>query len=196
MPARIFTKLSDALAKPEIVRRLAVNTMRRGTKLPDFAAFPNLEELSIDARGSGLAAFPRIAGCAKLRSLTFTSSEITAMPAEVGLLAKLHTLVLVGHRKLTKLPDEVTKLAKVRELRIDNNGLRELPKNIGDMTMLDTIVAYGNPLTDLPASLAKLKRLRWLEVQMSLMKKPPRVLSKLKARHLVTDFDDLNRWSS
>jgi Leucine-rich repeat (LRR) protein len=61
--------------------------------------------------------------------------------------------------------------------------------------MLAMLVAYGNPLTDLPASLAKLKRLNWLEVQMSLMKTTPRVLSKLRVRHLQTDYDGLNRYS-
>ena len=195
MADRIFTKLADALAKPEAVRRFEILTLRRGTKLPDFAVFPRLEELTIHARGSGLGAFPRVAGCTKLRAFTFTASEITNVPVELGDLGKLETLVLVGHRKLRKLPDDVCRLAKLRRLQIDNNRLCELPENIGDMTMLDTLIAYGNPLTDLPASLAKLKRLRWLEVQMSFMKKPPRVLSKLELRHLQSDFDELNRYS-
>jgi Leucine-rich repeat (LRR) protein len=195
MAARVFTRLADALAKPEAARRIELLTLRRGTKLPDFAVFPNLEELAVHARGSSLAAFPRIAGCMKLRSLTFTASDITKVPPDVGDLARLETLVLVGHRKLRKLPDEVGRLTKLKELRIDNNGLRELPEQIGGLSMLDTLIAYGNALTYLPSSLAKLRRLRWLEVQMNLMKKPPSVLVKLKLRHLQTDFDELNRFA-
>lgn len=195
MATRIFTRLADALAKPVAVRRIELLTLRRGTKLPDFVVFPNLEELTIHARGSGLATFPRIAGCAKLRSLTFTSSDVTKAPAALGDLASLETLVLVGHRKLRKLPGELGKLAKLRRLQIDSNGLRELPDPIGALSMLDTLVAYGNALTDLPSSLARLKRLRWLEVQANLMKEPPSVLSKLKVRHLQSDFEALNRYS-
>jgi len=91
MADRIFTKLADALAKPEAVRRLELLTLRRGTKLPDFAAFTNLQELTIHARSSGLRTFPRVAGCTRLRSLTFTASEITSAPVELGDLAKLET---------------------------------------------------------------------------------------------------------
>lgn len=195
MAARIFTKLADALAKPENVRRLWVMTMRRGTKLPDFATFPNLEELSIDARGSGLATFPCIANCTKLTSLTFTSSDVTAVPADIGTLAKLHMLRLVGHRKVRGLPDELCQLERLKYLAIDNNGLRRLPQAMGDLRSLDTLIAYNNVLTELPDSLAKLKRLRWLELQCNRMKKPPPVLLKLKVRHLQTDFDGLNRYS-
>ena len=195
MAARIFTRLADALANPEAVRRIQLLTVRRGTKLPDFAMFPSLEELTVHARGSGLVTFPRIAGCTKLRSLTFTSSDTTKVPIDLGDLARLETLVLVGHRKLHKLPAELGRLAKLRRLQIDSNGLRDLPEQIGALSMLDTLIAYGNALTDLPASLAKLKRLRWLEVQMNLMKTPPRVLTKLKARHVQTDFDQLNRYT-
>ena len=195
MPARIFTKLADAVAKPEAVRRIELLTPRRGTKLPDFAMFSNLEELTIHARGSGFATFPSIAGCTKLRSLTFTASEITKAPAVLGALAQLETLILVGHRKLKKLPDEITQLSKLRRLQIDSNGLTALPTRIGDMNALDTIIAYGNALTSVPESLVKLTRLRWLEVQMNVMKKPPTVLTKLKVPHLQTDFDGLNRYS-
>lgn len=131
MAARIFTKLAEALAKPEIVRRIWVMTMRRSTNLPDFATFPNLEELSIDARGSGLATFPRIANCSKLTSLTFTSSNVTTVPAYIGGLAKLHTLRLVGHRKVRGLPDELCQLERLKYLAIDNNGLRHLPQAVG-----------------------------------------------------------------
>lgn len=169
--------------------------MRRGTKLPDFAVFPSLEELTIHARDSGLSSFPRLVGCTNLRSLTFTSSDIAKVPSDLGDLARLETLVLVGHRKLRKLPGELGQLAKLRRLQIDNNGLRELPEQIGGLSILETLIAYGNALTDLPSSLGKLKRLRWLEVQMNLMKKPPSVLTKLEVRHLQTDFEELNRYS-
>ena len=37
MPARVFSRLADALSKPEAVRRLELLTLRRGTGLPDFA---------------------------------------------------------------------------------------------------------------------------------------------------------------
>lgn len=195
MAARIFARLADALAKPEVVRRIELLTLRRGTTLPDFALFPKLEELTIHARGSGLVTFPRIAGCTKLRALTFTSSEITKAPGDLGDLARLETLVLVGHRKLRKLPVELGQLAKLRRLQIDSNGLRELPEQIGSLSLLHTLIAYGNALTDLPSSLAKLKRLRWFEVQMNLMKKPPGVLAKLNVRHLQSDFNALNRHS-
>lgn len=195
MAIRIVRKLADALARPDAVRRLELLAVRRGTKLPQFAMFSHLEELTIHARGSGLATFPRITGCVKLRALTFTSSEIKSVPADLGELARLETLILVGHRKLKKLPDEVTQLSKLRRLQIDSNGLIALPANIGDLSALETLIAYGNALTDVPASLAKLKRLRWLEVQMNRMTKPPAVLSKLAVRHLQTDFDGLDRYS-
>lgn len=186
MAHRIHTKLADALTTPAKVRRMSL-FVKRATKLPDFGVFTALEELELFDQGAYIAQFPRVTTCIRLRSLTFAGSAITRVPASIGDLIHLEKLVLVGHRKLRKLPDELCDLAKLRHMRIDSNGLRELPARIGSLRALEELVAYGNALRTLPASLTKLPRLRWLEVQMNLLAKPPPAkLAKLQ--HFMSDF--------
>jgi Leucine-rich repeat (LRR) protein len=194
MAAREFTTFVDALKVPDKVRRLYVIVRSRATRLPDFRLFPALEELTLHGALAHVTRFPDIFECAQLRSLTLTSTGITKIPPGFARLARLEQLALVGHRKLTALPDDIVELPKLKILNIDSNRLKHLPADLGKLRSLQELRAYNNALRELPASLFQLKRLRWLELQCNQLVSPPTRLMKMKLTHLHTDFAEVCRY--
>ena len=84
----------------------------------------------------------------KLHGLTVTG----AVPAEVGQLASLVVLYLVGN-KLTSLPAEIGQLTSLVVLNLCNNKLTSVPAEIGQLASLVELGLEGNQLTSVPAEI-------------------------------------------
>jgi Leucine-rich repeat (LRR) protein len=191
--AREFKSFVEALKSPDQVRRLYVIVSSRRTQLPDFRQFPALEELTLHGKLEHVTKFPEIFDCTRLRTLTITGTSISKIPSGFAKLQQLVELKLVGHPKLTSLPDDVVELRKLEYLAIDHNRLRRLPDGIGKLQRLDSLLAYNNAIRELPTSLYRMTKLRWLELQCNRLIKPPTKLLRMKLRHLMTDFDEVSR---
>ena len=194
MALKTFSTFAEALKSPERVRRLSVIIASRRTELPDFRLFPALEELTLLGKLEHVTRFPTIFGCTEMRALTLTGTSITKIPPGLANLQRLETLVLVGNRRLTTLPDDLVELSELRHMRVDHNCLKRLPERIGRLRSLAELVAYDNAIRELPPSIYTMKKLRWLELQGNRLVGPPTQLMKMKGlRHLQTDFDEIRR---
>ena len=67
-------------------------------------------------------------------------------------------------KRLSRVPDAVTKLSDLKKLVLDENNLIELPARISKLKNLIALKLDGNKLTKLPAEIGDLKELRLLSV--------------------------------
>ena len=81
----------------------------------------------------------------RLEHLYFGGNHLTSIPAELGNLPNLVSLVLCDNR-IESLPAELTKLKKLKSLSLHNNQLRTLPPEIVSFGELCELSLRGNPL--------------------------------------------------
>ena len=68
----------------------------------------------------------------------------------------------------SRIPDAVTKLTEVQELKLDDNNLTELPTSINKLKNLIRLNLNRNKLTELPPEIGDLMKLRTLDVSENL----------------------------
>ena len=93
--------------------------------------------------------------------LNLRCSELTSLPAEIGQLAALTSLILYGN-KLTSLPAEIGQLKALVFIDLSNNELTSLPAELGRLEALKELRLYGNKLTSVPAEIGQLGALKKL----------------------------------
>jgi len=98
-----------------------------------------------------------------ITQLTLRSSDLDILPAEIGLLTSLQTLVITGC-SLTSLPAEIGQLTALRELYVSDNQLTSLPAEIGQLTALGWLNVRFNQLTSLPVEIGQLTALRRIDI--------------------------------
>jgi Leucine-rich repeat (LRR) protein len=59
----------------------------------------------------------------------------------------------LNNNKLEKLPDHLSNLESLNELRLFNNQLSELPELMGDLEELNILDIMGNQIDSLPESM-------------------------------------------
>ena len=124
-------------------------------------------------------------------SLKLANNKLTKLPPEIGRLARLETLELRGN-KLTKFPSVDEHLVQLKSLELANNKLTKLPPEIGRLARLETLELRGNKLTTLPpeiGSLTNLKDLYLSEIQLT--KLPPEIGSLTRLRVLNLSHNQL-----
>jgi Leucine-rich repeat (LRR) protein len=118
-------------------------------------AFPHL--ISLDVSRTNIQRIPRsLANVPTFRSLSVMFQTLTSVD-EIAEFAALKYLTLGVGPIVEKL--DCAKLAHVTSLDLSRCKARALPRNIGAMTMLDTLTVSDNALEDLPAELARLPKL-------------------------------------
>lgn len=134
----------------------------QGVILPSFSPtatleLPNLKELSLSElyedslRKKPLAGVPDFAASTQLKVLQLERVLGGSLPKGIDRMTELETLNLAENR-LTQLP-ELGKLTKLRYLIVNNNQLKELPKEIGKAVKLRMLNVENNQLTELPSGL-------------------------------------------
>ncbi|CAI5992291.1 unnamed protein product [Closterium sp. NIES-64] len=143
------------------------------------------------------------AGFCCLTALTTLCLGRVALPADIGRLSNLHTLLVRDSLEHWHLPPSLSEITSLTRLELDECGVEELPEGVvGALCNLRQLhVSYCPPLTALPASvtcltalealslaychnlasaparLDGLTRLKWLEVaQCDKLTRPPLVL--------------------
>ncbi|GLJ30102.1 hypothetical protein SUGI_0595350 [Cryptomeria japonica] len=91
-------------------------------------------------------------------------SALTTLPTSIGNLSALTTLTIKGCKKLKSLPDSLKHL-NLTELHLIENGLKELPANIFQLTMLTKLEIENEFLTTLPTSVGNLSPLTTLTIK-------------------------------
>ena len=146
------------------LKALTLNSNRLETVPAELEHLSCLQLLNLGA--NRLQALPpQLGACAALRTLTLSENYLSALPAEMGKLEALRTLRLDKNPSLTRLPNELCRLAKLEALSAAACGLRELPGALGDLQALSTFQAKDNRLASLPISVGRLQRLRTLALE-------------------------------
>ncbi|XP_044859070.1 leucine-rich repeat and death domain-containing protein 1 isoform X4 [Mauremys mutica] len=94
-----------------------------------------------------------------------SSAGLGAAP-EICHLSSLEKLKLcqINGLKLTKLPEELSKLTCLRELDISHNALKDIPEGIGELKHLVSLTANNNSISQLPKSVTSLSDLQQLNL--------------------------------
>jgi hypothetical protein len=101
------------------------------------------------------------------RHLNLWKQHLGEVPEYVWSRPELETLVLADNGLQTLSP-RIGTLTNLRMLDLGHNKLVSVPDAIGDLTNLtDFFYLHDNQLTDLPASLKNLIRLRYLNISAS-----------------------------
>ena len=79
----------------------------------------------------------------------YSSAKLKAYVKDVGGVASVD----LSEKGLSRVPDAVTELTEVEELKLINNNLTELPTSINKLKNLIRLNLNGNKLTELPSSL-------------------------------------------
>jgi hypothetical protein len=96
--------------------------------------------------------------------LNLWKHHLGQVPDSVWDQVDLETLVLADN-DLREISPDIARLACLRMLDLGHNGLSCVPDSLGDLSALtDFLYLHDNRLESLPASLSRLKRLRYLNI--------------------------------
>jgi len=104
--------------------------------------------------------------CETLTDLEFLSiswNRLQYLPENLSSMARLRT-ILLQNNQLSELPEAIGKLPLLQELRVDNNVLEALPPTIGKLALLELFTMHNNKVTDLPPSMMGLRSLKTLDI--------------------------------
>lgn len=144
----------------------------------------------------------------RLRTLDLSDNRLTHLPAWLGELEHLQTLILSGNTGLptdlfiplipqlqtlefcamewTQLPTSVYRLSSLKSLDISNNGIEELAVELGQLTQLKHLKTSENALKRLPKTIGRLSQLRSLDLSHNQLTQLPKTLGQCQ------QFDHLN----
>ena len=145
-----------------------------------------------------------LSGCAKLKripefgtnmqrvmELYLDGTAITKLPASIGHLIGLVSLILRDCKNLMCLPSSCFDLKLLKDLDISRcSKLERLPENLGDAESVEELDVSGTAIRELPSSLGFLKNLKKLSFHGSLGLTPSNIL-----RLEVPPFNSLTRSS-
>ncbi|KAJ1405856.1 P-loop containing nucleoside triphosphate hydrolase [Sesbania bispinosa] len=121
----------------------------------------------LDFEGANLKHVPdNLGNLIHLKYLSFKChTKITSLPKSIGKLHNLETLITVG-TNMNKMPNEISKLKKLRHLQANSVSLIELKDNIGGMESLQTLshADIDEAGVELIRKLGMLKQLRKLSL--------------------------------
>lgn len=119
-------------------------------------------------------------GVSSLRatSVTIKNKNLTRIPEFVFNMPRLKVLDLSGNQ-IESIPEKIGALKNLQELAMESNALRSLPSSIGSLAKLERLSLYNNELTTLPSSVGNLKSLRTLLLTNNKMTSIPALPPKL-----------------
>lgn len=123
--------------------------------------------VSLDLRWNGLSGpIPAgLGGLAELKTLILFRNDLTGpIPPALGGLAKAELVVLAGNKLSGPIPRELGGLASVEELYLNGNRLTSAPPELGHLTTLKALSLANNQLTSVPPELGELRNLESLSL--------------------------------
>ena len=107
----------------------------------------------------------RVGDLASLRMLDLGHNRLSDLPAGLGRLEDLSDFLYLHDNRLTKLPDTLRGLQRLRYLNISENAFEIFPEVVTAMRGLIELRVTDNRLNELPSSIAQLKSLRELHLR-------------------------------
>ena len=117
---------------------------------------------------------------AELETLILFNNELTgSIPSALGDLAKAKLVVLAGNRLSGPIPARLGRLTSLEELYLNGNELMSIPPELGRLTNLRELSLNFNQLTSVPPELGELDALRALHLNFNRLASVPRELGEL-----------------
>ena len=95
--------------------------------------------------------------------LDLAHNQISKLPDSIEPLTKIKNLYL-DHNIISKLPNFMSKLVRLEYLSFSNNHLTEPLDSIGKLTKLRELYLYNNQISKIPSSMSKLVNLKELNL--------------------------------
>ena len=152
--------------------------------------------VSLDLRWNGLkGSIPaELGGLAMLETLILFDNQLTgSIPPELGGLARAKLVVLGGNELTGPIPPELGGLAAVEELWLNGNRLTSVPPELGGLSALRVLSLAQNELTSIPPELGGLAAVEelWLNGN-RLTSVPPELGELANLKVLVLNFNRLS----
>ena len=113
-----------------------------------------------------------------------------AVPPEIGDLSSLETLSFTANPRLTGIPAEIGRLARLDHLSFANTGLTSVPPELGDLHQLDFLSLASTRLTSLPPVIGNLSSLTYLDLRDNEFTSLPPELENLVRLRILTVSDN------
>ena len=111
--------------------------------------------------------------------LSLWKQALGFVPDDVWERTDLLTLVLAGNG-LTEVSGRIGELRNLRMLDLGHNKLRQIPESLGSLEGLaDFLYLHDNELAELPASLRRLIRLRYLNISKNTFENLPAAVTQM-----------------
>jgi Leucine-rich repeat (LRR) protein len=137
--ARMYTRLDQALANPDVVLRLDLSRQK-------------------------LQAFPmEIFQLSQLQELRLNKCRLSDLPDEFFLLPDLQILQC-QHNELDTIPSSVFQLNSLKVLDVADNFIEIVPEEIAQLSELETLALWDNPITYYAEGLSEMQQLKVLDV--------------------------------
>ena len=123
----------------------------------------------------------------QLSYLDFYENNLETLPPWIGRLSSLKSLNVAGNR-LKNLPSTLGRLQQLENLEVDGNQIADFPAFLEDLSNLKTLIIGdprtgpdgGNPISELPTFIRKLKKLEVLEAISCHLRKLPEWIGEIK----------------
>lgn len=177
------------LSNMSFARNLIENFVE-GANFCGLAAVTN-----VDYCGNKLHEVPKlITKLASLRRLALSRNMLASLPPLAGFF-RLEALLIAGNRFVSLPGKQFVSLISLKQLDVSNNGLVELPKELGGLSKLQVLDASSNKIRRLPGGslAASLVDLRLAHNQLTVDTLPAAHIAStlFKLRTLTLDFNRL-----
>lgn len=116
--------------------------------------------------------------------LTIIPGHLNKIPARISNLKHLQHLD-ISDLNLTTIPEGVTSLLELKELRLCENNITHLPSHILFLSNLDSLQIRQNKLTSIAEEFGQLTKLRYLTLCNNNLNALPKSMSKLKSLRIL-----------
>ena len=160
------------------------------TSLAEALLAPD-QVLKLDLSGQGLATLPpELLQLRQLRLLLLNGNRLTELPADFGRLARLSELEL-NNNAFVVFPRPILDLAALNELELSGNRLADLPPDLDRLAQLTELELIGNQLAVLPPAVTRLPHLEELKIDRNRLTELPAAVFALPALLELTASDNL-----
>jgi Leucine-rich repeat (LRR) protein len=94
-------------------------------------------------------------------------------------------IVRLDSKRITSIPNEISKLKKMKSLNLDNNKIKKLPENISKLSKLEKLSLANNQIKQIPSSIVKILNLSYLDLSNNDLESLPNNIDMLKGLSLL-----------
>ncbi|ONH91384.1 hypothetical protein PRUPE_8G111200 [Prunus persica] len=181
MPYSRLSQLGEGFKRLQNLTSMNFKSCEFLTKSPNISGIPNLQSLNLDDCTSLVEVHPSVGFHDKLVKLSLQSCHnLTLFPIIKS--KSLEVLYLVYCRRLETFPEIGGKMDSLRHLFLCGSGIKELPASIAYLVSLEFLdISICENLTNLPSSIYELEHLNEICLQGSrkLVRFPNKVKSEV-----------------